>query len=542
MKQKRCLAVVLFFLIIACFVFADNPAGPEDANALFPSVVLQIEDLSIETIDSGLLPEEKLMTFELESPLPGPGEISIPEPTAEPFFPVTADSLLLSNNKSFYTELLFGAGLQNNILSEITFYRLGLQPVIRLFLSHENADGFAYKQIGLGYGNRRDEVEGEIKFQSDAVTLKAAGGFRELEQGLQEQAPYFSVINQFSQGNLFFAYKASDIFTLSSSALVNVTSFHLTGASPPVYSVSYPPVEYLLGGEVKGELRWEAVRTNLDVAYKYRMIPGDTSFDLHRFSATLGLNCEPADWLGVEAAVGFFTSSEIPYLIPFTISLRGFLTDWFSLGISGGYRIQELNLSGILSDFDYADFPAVMMDNHGWFGNLDAQVSFEHSVLLILDFTLSQNAHYLSQGRTLNVVSGLFPETYTDDAVILDSDIRLRFPIFPWLSLNSVNSLLMPFTPGIEASGKFGAELAVEEVGGTFGVKIMLSVKTDFNGTVEFPFLDVSAYIRVFENIKLIIEGLDLLSPLAGETRYAYAQNPYIAPGIRARFKLQVSL
>ncbi|MBN1525453.1 MAG: hypothetical protein JW904_13275 [Spirochaetales bacterium] len=531
--------VLLLFSAAAVFAQEKKKEEAEDPGDLFPSMVLEIDDLSKEQIDAGFTPDEDLMTFEQEAPLPQPDEIPIDEPDVDLIVPGQDGEYARIKDKSFFTKVLFGVGLQSNLLSEITFFKLKEQPIVKLFYKHENADGFAYNQIGLGYHARQDEFEGSIKIQMPGITIEADGGFHEKEQGLQEQVAYFSTINQFSHLDALFAFKLADFFTLSTITNFQSTSLHLTGDTNPVYTVAYPPIEFAIREQLIGDARWESVTIQLALNYKYRNIAGDADYETHRFRTDLSLGFELGDWFLADAAAGFFTSSDIPYLVPFTITLHAYPADWLKLSAGGGYKIEERDLFHLLSGFDYADFPASLADNHGWFANASVQISLENSLLIIADATISENRSYVTQGETMSGTTGLFPVIYTPDVWLFHTDVKLRFPVFNWLALSSVNAIDIPFDTELHSSFSVGGELAAEHVEGLFGAAVTLRIKAEVGGIYEFPYLDASAFVRVLDNMKFILEGLDLLSPLLGRQRESVY--PYLSPGIRARFKFQIT-
>ena len=118
--ERRFLLLLCALMLFTCGTLLAQEAEDEDPEDLFPSVVLEIEDLSIEKIQATLPDEIELMTFERETPLPGPGEIRLIEPAVDTLLPGTESAG--AQGKSFFTSAIFGAGLQNNLLTEITCF------------------------------------------------------------------------------------------------------------------------------------------------------------------------------------------------------------------------------------------------------------------------------------------------------------------------------------------------------------------------------------------------------------------------------------
>jgi hypothetical protein len=543
MKNRIGIVIALLLLLAGGRLLAQSKDAPpadkakDDEAELFPSMVLQIEDLSVEKIEAGLPAEEPLMAFERQTPLPGPGEIRIAEPAVDALLP--DGNAPADGGRSFFTTVLFGAGLQNNLLGEITLYRLGLPPVIRLLFSHENSDGFAYRPTGLGYGERRDEFSGGIKLNDEWLAFEATGGFRDRERGLQERVGYYSASDQYSHLALSFSAKAPELFTFSAAARASITGFTLTGAAAPAWPVSYPPLEYLIGGEARFELAWPNARAGLALAYTYRNIPGNAAFELHRFRAGLDGTWDITESLTAEATVGVFTSTAVSALVPWKAQVRWFVFDWLSLTAGGGYRVLERNLADVRADFPFADFPSLLPDNYGWYGSAGTQMSFANLLLLTVDATVAENANYPGLGSTPDAATGLFPVLSGSEVPTLALDGRVKLPLWNWLTLSSLGRVALPFAAGPVPVATVGAEAAADEVTGAFGAKVSIQFRTDPLGQWEFPYLDATAYVRLVDRLKLSVEALDLLQPVLGGPRYS--PYPYLAPGIRARFKIQIS-
>ncbi|RPJ07911.1 MAG: hypothetical protein EHM28_05705 [Spirochaetaceae bacterium] len=536
--MKKYLVAISLVVCLTLPAFAEE-AEPDDPDAMFPSIVLEIDDLSIEKIDVGIKDEVQLLPFEREAPLPDPAQIQVAEPQAAAIIPGALPPYTMGD-KTFFTKVLFGAGLANSLMSEITFYRLGQQPVVKLFYSHDNSDGFAGHQVGLGYSTRQDLFEGSVKYQTPEFLFAASGGFSQTERGLQEQSTYFSVINQFSNGTVDLALKLGDLVTVSSATTFYSAGLQVTSGTHPAWTVTYPPLELSVSEKITGGLRWEVIQAALELSYSFRAIPGNSAYEMHRFNAKLDAGADIADWIRLDGEVGISTFTGTPYLVPFEVGVSGYAADWFSLRISGGYRVVPCNLQDLITEIPFADFPAELIDNHGWFGKAAIQFSFSNAILLVLEGTLSHNQAFATPAVTPDLATGLFPVVYTQNITVFETDSRLRFPIFSWLSIDAVLRLTIPFSGSLSMPGEIGGVLAAEEPGGGYGMSVSTFIKADASGTAGNPVLSAQAFFRAFDNITFFIEATDILSPLFEKPNFILA--PYLTPGIQARFKIQISL
>jgi hypothetical protein len=101
---------------------------PEEPEIVLPRVLLEIEDLSVETITAGL-PEDELLPEELEVPLPEPEDLVIDEPSIM-LSPPRAESTVLTREEGKYVnfEGVIGVGSRNNFMSGFSLYQFEREP------------------------------------------------------------------------------------------------------------------------------------------------------------------------------------------------------------------------------------------------------------------------------------------------------------------------------------------------------------------------------------------------------------------------------
>lgn len=357
----------------------DADSEPADPDIILPSILLEIEDLSIETIDAILPEEEELLPPEREVPLPDEEVMEVKEPAPVTALPESGfDAVKTPSGASFAAEAILGAGYVNHILSQISFYKLGETPRYKLLFSHEMLDGFAFRDAGTGFNLREDSLEASIKGNLGKVESEVSGNFYEGEWGLQDQSEYyFSRIVRLIDGTALFSMMPSDMFRLSANIQGTYTSMSLTGAETPEFDASYPPAEVVAGGTAGGELLFDSVTFGVSAEYRYRNLLGSKDYELHRVLAKTSISIElPLSFI-LSGNVGYFYNTDIPWLIPFDISLSANPEQTFSFQLAGGYQVRENNLNTFWKEYPFSGFPtslpgsdtSILPDNHGWYWN-----------------------------------------------------------------------------------------------------------------------------------------------------------------------------
>ena len=97
-----------------------------------------------------------------------------------------------------------------------------------------------------------------------------------------------------------------------------------------------------------------------------------------------------------------------------------------------------------------------------------------------------------------------------------------------------------PFSPGTELRLEAGLASAKWGANGSLAFRLGYDVAAGPGYTLT-PELSLGAFFQASEAIRLVAEGEDLLSALSdGGRRLEW--DPYVSPGIRATFKVQINL
>ncbi len=123
-----------------------NPAiMPGEPQIVLPQVILKVEDLSVETVEAQLPPEEDLLPPVRPVPLLTEGELAVGEPVI-PAAPVETEGPAPSpNQRLLSSDIQLGAGTLSLISGSVSLKTLGPDPRFTLQFHHH------------GYVERREE-------------------------------------------------------------------------------------------------------------------------------------------------------------------------------------------------------------------------------------------------------------------------------------------------------------------------------------------------------------------------------------------------
>lgn len=506
---------------------------PEQPEIVLPNVMLELEDLSVESV-SGVLPREELTPPEFELPRyeqyaqVQEAELDIAVPLLE-----TGDGD--QARSSLIAEGVLGVGTRNHFLSSVSLYRFDEKPQGKLLFSHEVMDGFSGEPAGSGFSSREDDLTGSVRFGGERAGVELEGAFRDDEYGLQGQGQYYSRARRLSQGKGSFQLKSGDHLLLEAEASASAASRLLTQSGS---SSSSRVTEYLVGTAAGATLSWDRFSVGLSPRYTYRAGGEDGAYDLHRFelTGTAGLQLGPS--ARADANAGWFYSEQGGHLFPFDLRLLFYPNDLFSISASLGYRVLEYDLWDVLNEYRFAGIPGELRDDHGWFLELGSHANLARSWVLSGGFTLMDHRDLLTPTDTQDPDTGLYPLVY-DRMLQLAAQAGVRWNAVGNLSvfagLESELLDLPRFFPRhqvtLEASWKNRAERA----GGTLSA----GFQAGDDQVTQVPVLNAEGFFRVTDSITASASLEDLLYPVLDQPRYSW--HPFVTPGLRFTFKTHIT-
>jgi hypothetical protein len=262
--------------------------------------------------------------------------------------------------------------------------------------------------------------------------------------------------------------------------------------------------------------------------------------------------------------VGYFYNTDIPWLIPFDISLSANPEQTFSFQLAGGYQVRENNLNTFWKEYPFSGFPtslpgsdtSILPDNHGWYWNGNMTFNFNNVSILSLGAGFSTNSpgywynpyapYETGTGEPEETVAvpdpgtGLFPLKPVADNIKVTGEAGIRINAAKWLSLNleSTGAFLFREEQTLSWIEVLFEGISADE-NGNFGGNFSLLLKTDLIHQLELPEFDIALFYKISDNIRIIGEGYDLFSPFLENGRIL--RGPYVSPGIRGTLKVHIT-
>jgi hypothetical protein len=515
---------------------------PEEPDIVLPEVILRIEDFSVENVESTLPYEEGTLPPARELPLPDLGELAVSEPQlpVQPVEPAAPAPKTGAQALSALVEL--GAGSMNHVVSQVSLFRQGLDPRFRLRFLHEGLDGLAGMPPGSGFNLRQDSLEGALKLGLGSLRLDTHGSLGEEERGLQRQPssppPFMSRLYRHGDASAELDWDLGDHWTLTGAMDSTFAAQLLTGSSPQGLT------EVLAAPRLAVQLRYPKVWMSLEGDYTYRSFLDVGPAPVNRTGLVARFGVDPLTGLHLEASGGWLWNSLLGNLFPFSLSLSAVPSPVFSLNLEGGYKARQIDARDLLPEFPWGELPAEILDDQGWYTDLGLGFTFQHAL------SLQTGAHFSMHSALPNPPLGQDPTTGLfllgqESAVRVAVDASLRWTPSRETSLAASWSMQLwdrlTFEPTTEV--RVDGEAATSS--GRWGGRGSLVFRIGYSPTIPaytlVPELGLGVFFKPSDSVSLVLEGEDLLSPLApGGVRWSWY--PFKDPGIRGTFKVQINL
>jgi hypothetical protein len=533
------IALTLFASLILLLPFSFSLAQetePEEPEIVLPRVILEIEDLSVETITAGI-PEDELVPRELDVPLPEPEDLVIGEPSIM-LSPPQAESPMLAREEGKYLnfEGVIGVGSRNNFVSGFSLYQFEREPEGKLVFEHEIYDGLSGFEEGAGYNLRQDSLEGSIRFDMHKFDVELEGAFNDFERGLQGLGSYYSKISRYGNASGSLTYPFGERFSLGYRLGADVTSQLLTAAGSAAPDPDKTN-EYLVYTSLDGRYRFDRGYMGLKPSVSYRD-GADGAYQLTRTRIKAYFGIDLGEVTRLEGDVSWFWSEASSHLIPFTLTLSTYPTDLFSLNISAGYKLQEYNLNYLFKYYPYATSPLVIVDNYGWFLEAGSHIHVARTWVLNAGLSFMDANGMLTTSAVTDPVTGLFPVTQTD-ARRLTSEVGIRWNQSMRFSAYASWIYDMLDRPQFFPQHSLNLELNWNDRSGKYGADLTSVQTIGVNDFVQPPIVDLSGYYRIADFIRIVGEANDILYPALDKPRYDWF--PFVDVGLQFAFKVYIN-
>jgi hypothetical protein len=384
-----------------------------------------------------------------------------------------------------------------------------------------------------------------LKVRLGSLRLDTQGELREEERGLQGEglaalpSPFMSRVYRHGDLSAELAWPIDSHWTLSAAVDSSFAAQLLTGAKPQ------PRTEVLAAPELSVELRYPEVWLALAGRYTYRDFLEDGPAPVNRVGVEARFGVDPLAGLHLEGSGGYLWGDLLGHLFPCSLSLSAVPSPAFSLSLEGGYRVAQIDARNLLADYPWGELPAVILDDRGWYADLGLGFTLKNALSLQTGAHLSWHSAQ-PKSFTQDPDTGLFlPEQLAATRLAVQATLRWTPARQSSLAASWSMQLLdrLTFEPTTEL--RLDGEAATSS--GRWGGRGSLLLHVGYAPTLAantytlVPELSLGAYYKASEAISLILEGEDLLSPLAeGGNRYTWY--PFVEPGIRGTFKVRINL
>jgi hypothetical protein len=529
---------VLFLGFVAIAAPSALPQGlePGEPEIVLPSVLLDLEDLSVESVTAAIPEEaESLPSVDLKFPLPEAGEETVVEPSVELQIPKTGFEGEESGKKRDFTaEAELGAGTLNHFFGRFSLYSLGQKPEGRILFQHETLDGFSGKPPGRGYDLRTDQLEGGLKVGAKTVRLEAAGSFIERERGLQEIGAFYSKIDRLVGLRADTELVPGGHFWMKTTVDGSATTRLLAGGGAGSEEIT----EYLLEPSLAFEYRFKRGALGVTPRVSYRGVPDRDPLSTARAEARVYARIDLNEATRFDGGVAWHYGDTSGNSVPFDIGLESDFTDYFTLSLRGGYRVEEMNLRDLFAAYSLMDVPAALDDGKGWFFEARANWIPVQGWIFNAGILYADSNAMPSFDRTPDPTSGLFP-FIQEEALRVSVETGLRWNISEALSARLGWNAELSEKPEFFPRHKLLFEGSAEQKNGKFGGGLTAEYLLGVNDTDQLPTLGVSGFVQAAEFMRFTLEANDLLYPLLDGPRLEWY--PFVAPGLTVTLKALIN-
>jgi hypothetical protein len=533
--------LIIYSVAFCAFSQAIDPDAiePSEPGIVLPSVLLEIEDLSIESITAGLPEEKELLPPDIEFPLPELEELAIEDPRLDLTVPTAGvPAFQIREGKYLTTEAVLGIGSSNQFFSRISLYYLGKKPEGKIQYQHETIDGFSSKPAGSGYSSREDMLEGYLSFDAGEAQIRTEGAFYEVDRGLQGRGNFYSKVNRFIEAEGTAEYPISDIFALKGSLNASFADQLMTGGTA---SSSDEATELYLSPVIAGEFRFDKWFFGIEPRFSYRNVYDAENLTLLRGGVRGYFGADASDRISINGSVGWLWVENIGHLWPppFDLYITARPGDFFTLTAGGGYRVEEFNLRDIFMDYPLTGVPDSLHDNKGGFARLQSSWIPFQGWIFDAGLLYSYNSKMPNPDRNYSPTNGLFDFEQKKNAHRLTLDAGVRWNISEIFTARLGWSSEFLDKPEFHPANSINLDISGMEKKGRYGGGLTSEFTTGVNDTIQLPLFSVNGFIMATDFLRFVLEAEDLLYPLLDGPRYYW--EPYAETGLTVILKAHIN-
>lgn len=542
---------ILLLSVIVTGLFAQE-AEPEDPGIVLPPVLLEVEDLQVETVNAALPSDEDQLRPDVTIPLAAAEDLYLPDAVFDIAYPdqigVTpdpddvsfSDYVQTSRATAIFSDGRIGIGAPIYVLGDLSLYKIGESPRFRLNFLHEKLDGYGFVQAGSGFYNSTDVLDGTISFEIDAVDFNMHGTIGETTMGLQDNVEgaiaYDSVTYRNIAGSIEVSHVTEPV-TLTGLIRAEYFAQTLTAAEPQFAA------EVTIWPRASATLFLDPFDFELDLQYELASTSSEavSAIDHRLFAALIsGLRLNNLR-LFLDAGLMWLVSD--PVLPDVRLGLEWNVGTMLRIETSAGYVSRPIRNSTLL-----VDRPLLKLTNlgpeFGWEWNGAAQIRPVTPLLLSIDAGLSYRQDVPDSTAAYDTETGLFDPnqvamTRLEMGVNLEWTISNEFGLI--VDWNGIFIERTQFEPSHTVSISLAAEDSIERFGALFELGANLrQLESDPSPEISLPILSFGGYYRISESVRVQLDLQDALAPLLSLGRIGW--DPYIEPGLNVTLVTTISL
>ncbi|WP_028974499.1 hypothetical protein [Spirochaeta cellobiosiphila] len=527
--MRKLLILGIFTIISTSLVFGQE--APEEPGIVLPRLMLEVQDIDLDDIQTILPSQEELGSPDIELPLPQPEDLQVDMSSI-----VLNDSIEITPETTgnrvipYYASGAIGAGSMNYLMGQIELSMPNSNPDFDLKFSHEAMDGYwsgdSYQSAGSGSYNRQEIFHGDLSIQKDLLTFGGNLDFKEREDGLQNGGGLNEYESQRTRN-----IDANGNVTWNIKPHWNVLGYGeysgffsvLTGTNP--YDTNENRVK------ASGGIQWFSDDVSIKAA------PYGQYWSVEKGSKSMAgveMNSEGAKGTfrySIDSQLGWGFNDALWSPFHLTLSYR----PNYQLGfeVYGG-RIQEYYSTSLINDL-YLLPTLDLKENLGWTGGISASYTWS-------SFNLSFNvpySYYESRQvitKDLEAQSGLFV-TEKDDGPQLRPKSTIGYENNGFYTNGGLELTLFEdswYEDYTKVTWDFGYESVSQ-----WGIRWTNWYILRNSGSDSMPQSNIEGYYKVNQGLVIALEGQDLLSPFISEGRELYGT--YLEPGFLVNLQARIS-
>ena len=549
--MKHCCILLLSVIVTGLFAQEAEPADP---GIVLPPVLLEVEDLQVETVNAALPSDEDQLRPDVTIPLATAEDLYLPDAVFDIAYPdqigVTPDPddvsfseyVQTSRTRAIFSDGRIGIGAPSYVLGDLSLYKIGGSPRFRLNFLHEKLDGYGFVQAGSGFYNSTDVLDGTISFEIDSFDFNIHGTIGESTMGLQDNVEgviaYDSVTYRNIAGSIEVSH-VTDPVTLTGLMRAEYFAQTLTAAEPQFAA------EVSIWPRASATLFLDPFDFELDLQYELASTSSETGSAIeHRLFAALisGLRLQN---LRLYLDAGFMWLVSDTILPDVRLGLEWNVRTMLRIETSGGYVSHPVRNSILL-----VDRPLLKLTNlgaeFGWEWKGAAQFRPVTPLLLSIDAGLSYLEGVPDSISAHDPETGLFDPIQEAIAMTrLEMGVGMEWTISNVIGLtvdwNGIFIERTQFEPSNEVTVSMAAEDPIEGFGALLqlGANIR-QLESDPSPEISVPILNFGGYYRISESVRVQLDVHDALSWLISPGRIGW--DPYIEPGLNVTLVTTISL